>query len=116
MARTREGRSARAFTRNNGRFGAGNIYDTAIRDTKTGANLDSTPGMNFLRQSKGDMKTASSSLRAEAEARKASLDKQKGNRRNNGQYKSKIERSMDRASARAKQSYDIKRAFGVSVG
>jgi len=70
-----------------------------------------------VRSSKGDMSVASEGLRTAQANRNAETNAQKNKTRNKGgQFISESDRRRNARNARAKQSYDIKRAFGVSVG
>lgn len=70
-----------------------------------------------VRSSKGDMDVASTGLRTAQALRNAETAAQKNQTRTDkGQFLKKEDKQRNARNARAKQSYDIKRAFGVSVG
>lgn len=112
----RQARTARALTRDNGRFTGANVNYTNVR-TDTGKNVDLSAEVQFLKQTKGDMPTASQGLRTAQAQRNAEVERQRSKTRNGkGQYLSNSEKQRNARNARAKERYDIARAFGVNVG
>lgn len=106
----REPRNAKAVIQMNGRLRGANIRNFGAYDTQTGENIDRN-GARFIRVNRADMRTASSTLRNEQANRMSEINAQKSR-----PSTVNSRQSVNRANARAKERYDIKRALGVSVG
>ena len=111
-ANRRNGARLQMYNRNSGRMTSGISIASISRAASRRANAN-----EGVRTSRGDMNTATTDLRNAQERRNRDVANQKNARRNgNGQFLSNSQIKRNARNARQKQAYDIKQAFGVSVG